>query len=145
MISIDFSKKPERGSLSFLISKDEIDSIMAKEAFEQRLREFFETYDEKKLKIVPKIAKKLHRHEELIMNHLHKKYQTGQARDMTEEELREEDRQRREKENGGSESAESQEEAEAEESEEEGEADEESAEASDEGGEEDEEESKKED
>ena len=73
---------------------------MAKEAFEQRLREFFEHYDEKKLKIVPKIANKLHRHEELIMNHLHKKYETGKARNVSEEELREEDRQRREKESG---------------------------------------------
>jgi hypothetical protein len=78
---------------------------MAKEEFEQRLREFFEHYDEKKLKIVPKIAKKLHRHEELIMNHLHKKYGTGKAREVSEEELREEDRKRREQESGVSEQA----------------------------------------
>ncbi len=77
---------------------------MAKEEFEQRLREFFEQYDEKKLKVVPKIARKLHRHEELLMNHLHKKYNTGKARNVSEEELREEDRKRREKESGVSES-----------------------------------------
>ncbi|MFB6258759.1 MAG: hypothetical protein ABEH38_08700 [Flavobacteriales bacterium] len=73
---------------------------MAKEAFEQRLREFFETYDERKLKLVPKIAKKLHKHEELIINHLHHKYNTGKARNVSEEELREEDRIRRKKESG---------------------------------------------
>lgn len=86
---------------------------MAKEEFEQRLRDFFENYDERKLNIVPKIAKKLHRHEELIIDHLHKKYQTGKARDLSEEELREEDRLRREKESGVSEeqSAEKQEES----------------------------------
>ncbi len=78
---------------------------MAKEEFEQRLQEFFEQYDEKKLRIVPKIAKKLHRHEELIMNHLHKKYETGKARNVSEEELREEDRVRRERESGVSESS----------------------------------------
>lgn len=74
---------------------------MAIEAFEKRLREFFEEYDQKKLKLVPKIAKKLHRHEELIMNHLHQKYNTGMARNVSEEELREEDRLRREKEGEG--------------------------------------------
>lgn len=75
---------------------------MAIEAFEKRLREFFEEYDQRKLKLVPKIAKKLHRHEELIMNHLHQKYNTGMARNVSEEELREEDRLRREKEGEGS-------------------------------------------
>ncbi len=103
MISSDFSRKLELGSISFYFRGNLIGILMAKEAFEQRLQEFFETYDERKLNLVPKIAKKLHRHEELIMNHLHKKYQTGKARNVSEEELREEDRIRREKESGVSE------------------------------------------
>lgn len=123
MTFIDFLRKLERGSISFLFSKEEIDPIMGKEAFEQRLREFFENYDEKQLKLVPKIANKLHAHEELIMNHLHKKYETGKARNVSEEELKEEDRERRQNEKGASEEQASSEAESAPEEEEEGEAD----------------------
>ncbi len=71
---------------------------MGKEEFERRLREFFQEHDERKLKIVPKIVRKLYPHEELIMNHLHQRYNTGLARNVSEEELRDEDRIRRERE-----------------------------------------------
>ncbi len=68
---------------------------MGKQEFQQKLVDFFKEHDKYKVTLVPGIVKRFHKHELLIMNHLHKKYNTGEARDVSEEELKEEDIARR--------------------------------------------------